>query len=126
MWTVPGGKLETTDYQNRPKDIGDFWYNVVKDVVVREVDEEVGLKVKNIRYLTTLAYVRSDGIPSLILSMYADWDSGDVKLCPYLIEYKWVTLAEAKDYGLISGIYGELKMLDEVLKGNHSDEWQKK
>ena len=87
--------------------------------------EETGLKIKNIRYLTSLAYVRSDMIPTLIVSLYADYLDGKVKLCPALTEYAWVTLEQAKEYKLIEGIYEELEMLDKVIKGKEAGEWNK-
>lgn len=126
-WTVPGGKLEVTDYNTRPYDTdGEQWYNICESVLKREVIEETSLKIKNIRYLTSLAFIRADGIPTLVLSLFADYDSGNVNLCKDLTEYAWVTLKEAKDYDLIEGIYEELEMLDKILKGKKVDSWQNK
>lgn len=125
QWTVPGGKLEAHDYQNRQKDTNSHWYNVLEDLLKREVLEETGLKIKNIGYVTSLVYIRSDNIPALIISLYADYDSGEVKLCPTLTEYAWVCLKEAKNYDLIEGIYEELEMLDKILKGKEVKEWRK-
>jgi 8-oxo-dGTP pyrophosphatase MutT (NUDIX family) len=124
-WTVPGGKLELTDYAKRPKDTSSHWYNIFENLLKREVMEETGLKIKNIRYLTSLSYIRSDGIPTLIASFFADHQEGEVKLCPALTEHAWVTLEEAKNYDLIDGIYEELEMLDKVLKGEQLLEWSK-
>ncbi len=125
QWTVPGGKLESHDYRNRPMDTSSHWYNVLEDLLRREVVEEVGLKIKNIRYLTSLVYIRSDKISTLIISLYADYDSGEIKLCDALTEYAWVTLEEAKNYKLIEGIYEEIEMLDKALKGGKFNEWRK-
>lgn len=124
-WTVPGGKLELSDYRQRPMDTNSHWYNICENLLRREVAEEVSLKIKNIRYLTSLAYIRSDNIPTIILSFFADYDSGDVKLCPALTDYAWVTLSQAKNYELIEGIYEELEMLDQHLIGKKLNEWQK-
>jgi len=124
-WTVPGGKLELKDYSKRTKDTSSHWYNIFENLLKREVMEETGLKIKNIRYLTSLAYVRSDMIPTLIVSLYADYLDGEVKLCPALTEYEWVTLKQAKKYKLIEGIYKELEMLDKIMKGKEAGEWNK-
>lgn len=125
MWTVPGGKLEMSDYSKKPKDTSAHWYNVFESVLRREVLEEVGLKIRNIRYLTSLAYIRDDGIPTIIVSLFADPAGGEVRLCPALTEHAWVTLEEAKNYELIEGIYEELEMLDRFLKEGKAEEWKK-
>jgi 8-oxo-dGTP diphosphatase len=125
LWTVPGGKLETRDYLNRPKDTKAHWYNVFEHLLRREVKEEVGLEIKDIKYLTSLSFVRGDGIPTIIVSLYADHAEGDVLLSDELIDHAWVSLEEAKNYELIEGIYEELEMLDKVLKGQEVKEWKK-
>jgi len=114
-WTVPGGKLEVLDYALREKDTSAHWYNVLEDLSKREVREEVGLEIKNLNYVTSLVYIRSDNIPSLIISLWAEPVREQVKLCSALTEYKWVTLEEAKNYDLIEGIYEELEILDKKL-----------
>lgn len=124
-WTVPGGKLELDDYIKLPKSTKNQWYNITQTLLHREVMEEVGLKIKNIRYLCDLVFIRPDKIPVVTLSFYAKWKSGKVKLAPDLTEFAWVTLKEAKKYPLIEGIYGELVMIDKVLKGKKVDRWEK-
>ncbi len=125
MWTVPGGKLETSDYTSLPKDTAHYWYNVLEKVLRREVKEEVGLSIKNISYVTSLATVHQDGSPSLVISCMADYESGDVELKPdETDDFKWVTLEEAKNYELIDGICDELTMADNLRKGLKT-EWQR-
>src|SRR3989344_1974554 len=79
-WTVPGGKLETDDYINLPKDTEFYWYNVLEKVLRREVMEEVGVEITNIEYVTSLATTHSYGNPSLVISCMADYVSVKVKL----------------------------------------------
>ena len=125
MWTVPGGKLETSDYVNLPKDTKDYWYNVLEQVLRREVKEEVGLTIKNIEYVTSLATIHADGAPSLVISCMADWESGEIVLQENETDkFVWVSLEEAKGYELIGGIYEELQMVDERRKGTRS-EWKR-
>jgi len=125
MWTVPGGKLETNDYVNLPKDTKDYWYNVLEQVLRREVKEEVGLDIKNIAYVTSLATIHSDGAPSLVISCMADWESGEVALQKEETdEFVWVTLEEAKKYKLLDGIYDELRMTDALRRGERL-EWKR-
>lgn len=124
-WTVPGGKLEVLDYCLKQKDTSDQWYNVLENLAKREVIEEIGLEIENIRYVTSLVYVRPDNIPSLIISFYADPVGEKIKLCNALVEYAWVDLIEAKNYDLIPGIYEELVILDKMFKTGDIIEWQK-
>jgi len=125
MWTVPGGKLETDDYINLPKDTKDYWYNVLERVLRREVKEEVGLDIKNIEYVTSLATVHGDGNPSLVISCLADYEGGEVTLkLDETDEFKWVTLEESKNYELLDGIYDELVMADNQRQGRRF-EWQR-
>ena len=122
-WTVPGGKLEVLDYALRKKDTSEHWYNVIEDLSKKEVKEEVGLEFRNLNYLTSLVYIRSNNIPSLIISLYAEPVGENVRLCNALTDYKWVTLEEAKNYDLIEGIYEELEILDKKLKTGKIDVW---
>ena len=122
-WTVPGGKLEVLDYVLREKDTSSHWYNVLEDLAKKEVKEEVGLEIKDLDYVTSLVYIRSDKIPSLIISLWAESLEGEVKLCNALTDYKWVSLEEAKNYDLIEGIYEELEILDKKLKTGKMEEW---
>lgn len=125
MWTVPGGKLETNDYVTLPKDTPEYWYNVLEQVLRREVREEVGLEIQNIEYVTSLATVHPDGNPSLVISCMADYESGAVKLQKdETDEYAWVSLEEAKSHNLIGGIYEELEMADARRRGVKG-EWKK-
>jgi 8-oxo-dGTP pyrophosphatase MutT (NUDIX family) len=127
-WTVPGGKLKVLDYVLREKDSKYQWYNVLENLGRQEAQEEVGLGIKNIDYLTSLVYIRSDNIPVLVISLWAEPADANapVVLDKCLTDYKWVTLEEAKNYDLIEGIYEELEMLDRKLKTGRSQEWGKK
>jgi 8-oxo-dGTP pyrophosphatase MutT (NUDIX family) len=125
MWTVPGGKLESSDYLALPKDTEFYWYNVLERTLRREVQEEVGIDIHNIIYVTSLATVHQDGSPSLVISCMADYTSGDVTLQEgETDEFAWVTLEEAKKYDLIDGIWDELAMAEDLRKGKKS-EWKR-
>jgi 8-oxo-dGTP diphosphatase len=127
MWTVPGGRLEPTDYISFPKDTEYYWYNVLERTLAREVKEEVGLEINNVRYVTSLANIREDGGPSsLVISCLADYTSGKVVLQKEECDkYEWVDLEEAKNYELIDGIHDELAMAENVLKTGKIGEWKR-
>ena len=124
-WTVPGGKMEVLDYALREKDTPHHWYNVFEDLLKKEVKEETGLEIENIGYVTSMVYIRPDNIPCVIVSLFADTNEGEVKLCPALTEYKWVGIEEAKGYDLIEGIYDELAILDRFLRTGKRELWKK-
>ena len=126
-WTVPGGKLEILDYALKKKDTSSHWYNVLENVLKREIQEETDLEIKNIGYVTSMVYIRPDEIPCLIVSLFAELkdENSQIKLCNALTDYKWVSLEEAKNYDLIEGIYEELEILDGKLKTGKMGEWGK-
>lgn len=123
LWTVPGGKLRKSEYIKTPKDTPDHWYYVLEKLLAREVMEEVGLKIKNIRYLLSLSYIRSDDFPAIIINLYCDWASGRVKLCKDLINYAWVTANKLENYEFAPGLREEIEMVDKVLKGKKLRIW---
>lgn len=125
MWTVPGGKMETSDYLKLPKDTEHYWYNVLERTLRREIKEEVGIEVRNIEYVTSLATIHEDGSPSLVISCVADYVSGEIELqAEESDQFAWVNLVEAKDYQLIDGIYDELVIVENKRKGKKT-EWQR-
>ena len=126
-WTVPGGKFEVLDYSMKKKDTSEHWYNVLENTLRKEIKEETGFEIKNIGYVTSMVYIRSDEIPCLIVSLFAELkdENFQVKLCNALTDCKWVDLNEAKNYDLIDGIYEELEILDKKLRTGKMGEWGK-
>ncbi len=124
LWTVPGGKITPEDYVNTPKDTADSWYNVLEEAVVREVREEVGLEVEKIRYLLSLCYMRSDSIPTMIISFYCDYKSGDVSLSEELTEHAWVSVDELGNYQFVPGLREEIELVDELLRSGEMRSWE--
>ena len=119
MWTVPGGHLEVDDYMHMPKDKNGYWRNVLEYALKREVKEEVGLEIKNIEYVTSMALVHNDGSPSIVISCLAEYVSGEVVLQREEADkFKWVSIGEAKRYPLIGSIYEELLAADNRLFGS--------
>jgi 8-oxo-dGTP pyrophosphatase MutT (NUDIX family) len=125
-WTVPGGKLEVLDYALKERDTKHHWYNIFENLLEREMSEETGLEIENISYLTSMVYLREDKIPCIIVSLFASPKPGEIKLCPALAEYAWVSLNESKNYDLIEGMYEELEMLDSFLNSGKLEAWKKK
>lgn len=125
-WSVPGGRLELADYVSLPRDTEQYWYNVLEKTLRREVKEEIGIEIENIRYVTSLATVHQDGTPSLVISCLADYSGGEVRLDSNEVDdIAWVTLDEVQGYDLIDGIYDELVMADRLRKGEQAFEWSR-
>jgi len=116
-WTVPGGGLEVDDYISTPKTTTDHWYFAIENSLRREVREEVNLQVGKIKYLLDITFIRPDGIPVVILSFYAPYQSGKVKLDKDNIDFAWVTYKEAKKYDLVEGLLEEIEMVEKILNG---------
>ena len=109
-WCVPGGKVERSDFINDPKDTSTHWLDVFEKVLRKEIKEETGLKIKNIGYVSNLAFIRPNGYSTLIVSLYADYAGGEVTLSEdELSDHAWVTLEEAKNYNLIENIYEQIE-----------------
>lgn len=116
-WTVPGGGLTVDDYINTPYTHKDTqWYNSLEKTLRREVKEEVNLLVGKIEYLLDLTFISPNGIPVLVLSYYAPYKSGKVKLDEDSTEYRWATVKEIKKLDVISGLYDEICMADKIIK----------
>ena len=115
-WTVPGGGMEVDDYINTPVSTeAGQWYYAIEKTLRREVKEEVNLEINKPKYLLDLVFIAPDGTPSIVLSYYADYVSGEVKLDKDSTEYKWITAEEAEKIDLIEGIAEEIKMADKII-----------
>jgi len=60
-----------------------------------------------------LAFIRPNGFSTIIISMFADFKKGNIKLSEdELTDFAWVTLHEAKNYDLIENIYEQIEKVD--------------
>lgn len=103
-WTVPGGKVETTDFLGTPTPINNQWYDVLENAVRREVKEEVGMHIKGIRYLCSIA------VPDTIIISFIAYPASKMGQIDgkELTEYAWVYSDELDNYDLIDGIKDEI------------------
>jgi len=116
-WTVPGGKLVRHEYENLPRTSEtDAWYDIVARTLEKEIKEEAGLEVENIKYLTDMTFIRPDNIPVLVLSYYCRHKAGEVVLGKDIVDYVWISHEEGGNYQIIPGILDEIIMVDRILK----------
>lgn len=116
MYATPGGKLEwaNLDLNNPTRMNGDIYdfEGAIEDLLMRETQEEAGILIdkKTIHYLESIAFVRPDGIPVVLLKYAAKYLSGDVALEEHsFTDYVWVTHEEVRDYPVLKGIDREVK-----------------
>ena len=113
-YAVPGGKLEWADMDiTKPTringDVLDF-ENAVEGLLKREVLEEAGIEIEdNFKYLNSVAFVRPDETPVVLVKFAAKYKSGDVK--PEkgaFTDYVWANSEKVGKYDCIDGIEEEI------------------
>lgn len=115
-WTIPGGGLEVDDYVDTPPTNGEGqWYNALDRAIEREIKEETNLTVGKIEYLTNIAFIRPDQKAVLVLSFFAPYVSGEVKLSEEDTDFAWIKVADVEKYDLIDGIGDEIREVDRIL-----------
>ncbi|MGI0100494.1 MAG: NUDIX domain-containing protein [Candidatus Micrarchaeaceae archaeon] len=113
-YAVPGGKLEwvNLDLKKPTRINGDVldYENAIEELLSREVMEEAGIKIKkDLAYINSVAFVRPDGIPVVLVKLAARYDSGDVKLEEgSFTDYAWVNEREVRNFDCIKGIDNEI------------------
>ncbi len=123
-YCVPGGKLEWADMDlKHPTRINgevlDF-ENAVEDLLIREVKEEAGINInKDFKYLNSVAFVRPDETPVILVKFAAKYASGEVKFEEGAFEdYTWVDAETVKKLDCIDGIPEEIKKTIELFKND--------
>lgn len=113
-WAVIGGKLDWEDLDlahptRMNGEVFDF-ENAVENLLAREVKEEAGIEIApQLVYLNSVAFVRPDEVPVVLVKFCAKYKSGEVVPEPgAFTEYAWVNDEEVKNYSCIEGIYDEI------------------
>lgn len=109
-WAVPGGKLEWSDLDlSKPAHIrGDApgFEHIVEDLLIRETREEAAVEISPpFHYLESVAYVRPDETPVVMLFMAARYQRGDVVPEPGgFTDYAWVNADEITSFPCVEGL----------------------
>ncbi len=113
-YAVPGGKLEWNDMDiTKPTrmngDVIDFEH-AVENLLRREVCEEAGIEIgPELAYINSVAFVRPDETPVILVKFAAKYTSGDVILEEgAFTDHAWVNAEEVKQYNCIDGIREEV------------------
>lgn len=120
-YCVCGGKLEWRDLDiNNPTrlngDVLDF-ENELEKLLKREVLEESGLEIyDDLYYINSVAYIRSDETPVIMIKFVAKYKNGDVILeKDSFTDFAWVDSEEVGHYDCILGIKEEIKKAIEIM-----------
>lgn len=120
-YAVPGGKLEwgQLDLDSPTRLNGDVldFEDAVEDVLEREAREEAGIEIeRDLHYINSVAFVRPDGIPSVLVKFAACYMGGDVVLEEGdFTDYAWVNAEEVLNYPCIDGVPEEIAQTVEIL-----------
>lgn len=113
-YAVPGGKLEWKDLNiDNPTrmngDVIDF-ENSIEDLLRREVFEEAGIEIEpTLTYINSVAFIRPDETPVVLVKFAARYKDGDVLLEQGgFTDHAWVTADEILTYDCIDGIKDEV------------------
>jgi len=113
-YAVPGGKLEWNQLNIiKPTrlngEVLDF-EDAVEELLVREAKEEAAVEIeRELKYINSVAFVRPDEIPVILVKFAAKYKSGEV--VPEkgaFTDYAWVNENEVKNYDCILGIREEV------------------
>jgi 8-oxo-dGTP pyrophosphatase MutT (NUDIX family) len=119
----PGGKMEWQDLDlasptRMNGEVYDF-ENAVEKLLAKEVKEEAGLEIdtKNLIYINSVAFVRPDGIPVVLVKFAAEYKSGEVDIDKNdFDDFIWVNNDEVKNYDCILGIAEEIDKTNKLLQ----------
>ncbi|PIO08435.1 hypothetical protein COU59_01460 [Candidatus Pacearchaeota archaeon CG10_big_fil_rev_8_21_14_0_10_34_12] len=119
-YAVPGGKLEWKDLpiENPTRINGDVldFENSIEDLLKRETLEEAGIEIhEEIKYINSVAFIRPDETPVILVKFAAKYKSGEV--VPEkggFTDFAWVNVEEVKNYDCIKGIPEEIEKTIEI------------
>lgn len=121
-YAVPGGKLEWEELNlKKPTrmngDVFDF-EDAVEKLLARESKEEAGVKIgKELLYVNSVAFVRPDGIPVILVKYAVKYKGGQVKPeAGGFTDFAWVNAKEALKYDCIRGVPQEIKKTINLFK----------
>lgn len=115
IYAAIGGKLEWKDLpvDNPTRRNGDVldYENAVEDLLAREVREEAGISIEQqLTYINSVAFIRPDGIPVVLVKFAAKYAGGEVMLeAGAFTDYKWVNGEEVNALECIEGIPEEVR-----------------
>ncbi|OGB75371.1 hypothetical protein A2810_02905 [candidate division Kazan bacterium RIFCSPHIGHO2_01_FULL_49_10] len=120
-WGIPGGKLEWNDLDiEHPTRINNGvldYVGALEDLLKREAKEEANVEIGgDFAYITSVAFVRPDETPVMMVEMAAKYLGGEVVLeRGGFTDYAWVNAEEIQAYDCIGDIKGEVAKAISIL-----------
>lgn len=119
---TPGGKLEWKDLDlanptRMNGEVFDF-EDAVEKLIAKEVKEEAGIDIitSDMKYINSVAFVRPDGIPVVLVKFAVKYKSGDVIIDKNdFDDFAWVNLEEARKLDCVLGIDKEIKIASKLI-----------
>mgnify|MGYP001561277339 CR=1 FL=1 len=113
-WGVIGGKLAWEDldlaHPSRVQNEVLDYPEAVENLLAREAREEAGIEIsRDLVYINSVAFVRPDEIPVVMVKFAARYKGGEVK--PEegaFTEYAWANSEEVQQYDCIAGVPEEV------------------
>lgn len=91
-WSIPGGKIENYDGE-------DEIFNIVEKTLVKEIQEEVGVEIKdNIHLITNNTFKHTQGHIVLALVFLCEYKSGEARPLEDTMDVRWISSKEINDY----------------------------
>ena len=119
-YAVPGGKLEWSqlDIAVPTRINGDVldYQDAIEILLEREVKEEAGIVIeKKLQYINSVAYIRPDGVPTVLIKFAARYVSGDIVLEEgSFTDSVWVNAEEVENYECIDGVREEVLLTIQI------------
>jgi len=119
-YAVPGGKLEWRDLDiahptRLNGEVLDFEH-AVEDLLRREAREEAGIELEDgLAYINSVAYVRPDETPVILVKFAARYKSGEVVVEQgSFTGHVWADAEEARNLPCIQGIADEVALAQKL------------
>jgi 8-oxo-dGTP pyrophosphatase MutT (NUDIX family) len=117
-----GGKLEWNDLDlAKPTringDVIDF-EGALEALLFREALEEanVSLDTSGLTYVNSVAFVRPDGVPAMLVKFLAAYSGGEVVVeSGSFTDFAWVNAEEVRAYNCIDGVMEEIVQVEALL-----------
>ncbi len=114
-YATPGGKLEWKDLDiSHPTRVnGDIldYEHAIEKLLKREAFEDAGIEISDdMRYINSVAFIRPDETPVILVKFAAKYVSGEVTLEEgAFTDFAWVDAEEVNSYECIDGVKEEMQ-----------------